>query len=246
MSGYSIIEYDSLRSTNEQLKALLAGETEQSDFTCIFAHAQSEGKGQAGNVWNTDPGKNIICSLLIYPKKVPAPEQFIISKAVAVAIVRYLSGLGVSARIKWPNDIYVEDSKICGVLIENQLQGEGIKNAIIGIGLNLNQIHFPEWIPNPVSARMVTKNTYVPIDELNKLIPCIINELSRCENDGVCLENDYFNLLYRNEGEHLFESNGEQFFATICSVARNGAITLKRSLDGNYTSHYFKEIQYCL
>ena len=141
-------------STNDFLRQYTPGEDE--DMTVVWTDFQRKGRGQGSNQWESEAGKNLTFSVLIHPDKVRAQDQYIISMAVAETMHRFLSGMVDAAiQIKWPNDIYVGDSKIGGILIENHLSGEHIKDCIIGIGLNVNQTVFVSDAPNPISMRMI-------------------------------------------------------------------------------------------
>ena len=125
-------------------------------MSVIAAYEQTAGRGQRENIWLSEPGKNLTASIVLKHdgtilSRVSADNQFIISEMISKAVVGLLADYGVDARIKWPNDIYVGDKKICGILIEHTLRGSSIINSIIGVGLNVNQTEFDESLPNPTS-----------------------------------------------------------------------------------------------
>jgi BirA family biotin operon repressor/biotin-[acetyl-CoA-carboxylase] ligase len=120
---------------------------------------QTAGRGQRGNGWSSRRGENLIFSIVLKNPEVPAREQFVINEITSLSVADFLAMHGISARIKWPNDIYVGKRKICGILIENSLKGMEIDWSIIGIGLNVNQTSFPEDLPNPTSMRLCTGNS---------------------------------------------------------------------------------------
>lgn len=122
----------------------------------VEAEAQTAGRGQRGNSWESEPRMNILMSVLLRPEGIAPSEQFLISQAVSVAIVRVLRHYLPEVRIKWPNDIYVGDRKICGILIENSITATKIIHSIVGIGLNVNQREFHSDAPNPVSMFQLT------------------------------------------------------------------------------------------
>ncbi len=142
------IALDEVSSTNTWLAQHVA---DLSHLTMVTAAQQTAGRGQRGNSWESEPGANITFSLLIRPEGVPARNQFSISEATALAITDLLALYGVKATVKWPNDIYVGDRKICGILIEHAIMGTSIMHSIIGAGLNVNQTRFVSDAPNPVS-----------------------------------------------------------------------------------------------
>ena len=140
-------------STNSYLRQMADDDT--SDITVAYTDDQYAGRGQKGNSWECEPGKNLSFSILLHPLFVKPAEQFIISQAMALAVVNVLNGLDDTGKklftVKWPNDIYYDDWKISGTLIECDLQGKHIANCIIGTGLNVNQQEFLSDAPNPTS-----------------------------------------------------------------------------------------------
>ena len=144
------IRLDETESTNSYLKKVVKEERPE-EGTLVIADFQTGGRGQMGNSWFSSKGDNLLFSLLVYPAQVKANEQFIISRIASLAIKNTLDLFIDDIRIKWPNDIYWQDKKIAGILIENDLQGDVIDNSVIGIGLNINQEKFPAELPNLVS-----------------------------------------------------------------------------------------------
>ena len=138
-------------STNTYLKELLTAGVELPELTLVDADFQTGGRGQQQNVWESEADKNLLFSLLCHPTFLPATNQFVLSQAIAVAVQRTLSEYTDGITIKWPNDIYWNDRKICGTLIECNLMGSTIKDCIIGTGINVNQTEFRSDAPNPVS-----------------------------------------------------------------------------------------------
>ena len=145
---HDIIWLDSIDSTNEEAKRHIS---DIDNLSVLSAYEQTEGRGQRGNTWTSTPGENLMFSVVLKNPKISAKDQFGINEITSLSVVDFLSQHGISARIKWPNDIYVGSKKICGILIENSLRGSGISSSIIGIGLNINQRNFDVNIPNPTS-----------------------------------------------------------------------------------------------
>ncbi len=135
-------------STNSYV-AVHAAELE--DMTMVIADSQTAGRGQRGNSWESEQGKNLTFTLLYKPQGIAPREQFAISEAAALAVADFLVESGMEAKVKWPNDIYAGDRKISGILIEHALMGQTIQHTRIGIGLNVNQREFRSDAPNPVS-----------------------------------------------------------------------------------------------
>ena len=212
----------------------------------VYCITQSAGRGQRGNYWESEPGKNITASLLFHPQDFPANDQFRISEAVAIAIVDYFSEKGVMAKVKWPNDIYVGDQKICGILVEHVVTGKNISRTIAGFGINLNQEEFHSDAPNPVSLVQITGEKYELEKEIEKVAVQLGNRLSRL--DDPTLHHDFMKLLWRNDGElHPFydRKNDERISAKILSVAPEGIISLVTD-KGETRNYAFKEIEFIL
>lgn len=206
------------------------------------ARFQRAGKGQKGNVWSSREGENLMFSIFLVHKDILARDQFGISQAISLGVCDYLRQKGVTASIKWPNDIYVGESKICGILIQNTVKGAALQDSIVGIGLNINQTDFPEWIPNPTSLKTVTGRDYVPEDELEPLLECIIEEYDNLSDDTA---RRYMDLLYLKGIRHQYTdtSTGRQFWGTITSVVKDGRLEIKTA-DGYYRYFAFKEVAY--
>lgn len=126
-------------------------------YAMTAARRQTAGRGQRGNHWESEDFKNLCFSMPAYPDKVPPACQFAISEAVALAVVALLQNHGIMASVKWPNDIYVNDSKICGILIDHALYGSSIRHTVISAGLNINQTRFLSDAPNPVSMKNILR-----------------------------------------------------------------------------------------
>lgn len=189
----------------------------------LMALRQTAGRGQRGNTWEAEPGKNITLSLMLRPHDLDASRQFEVSEAVALGILDLLRELGIDGvSVKWPNDIYVNDRKICGILIENALSGRQIARSIAGIGLNVNQTEFQSDAPNPVSISQLTGREH-PIGTLAEtMVTKILARLDRSDNHA-----DYLDNLWRRSGEHLWQTpDGTRFRAAIEGVDSDGHLRL--------------------
>ena len=155
-SKTDIIWLERVDSTNDEARRHIS---EIDNLSVVSALEQTKGRGQHGNTWLSMPGENLTFSLIVKDFRIKANEQSAISQATALSLTKILGRYGIEARIKWPNDIYAGDNKICGILIENSLKGMEIDWSIIGIGLNVNQTSFPEELPNPTSMRLCTGNS---------------------------------------------------------------------------------------
>lgn len=150
--GQSLIHLKEVDSTNIAAQNILS-ESQPPEGTVITTSYQVSGRGQIGNSWYSSKEKNIMCSTILYPKWLLAKEQFHLNIAISCAVRSLVQKLIPTAnvRIKWPNDIYIDDKKTAGILIQNTLSGSGISSSIVGIGINVNETEFPSELPNPTS-----------------------------------------------------------------------------------------------
>ena len=231
--------YNIIESTNSELSSL---KNFCADKEVFAAYSQSAGKGQRGNVWESEPHKNLTFSILFLPKGILAADQFLISQAVAVGICNYLGSKGVEAEIKWPNDIYVGGKKICGILIENTIGGAMLRSCIAGIGININQTVFPGWLPNPTSLALLTGQTYTIEAELETLLEFVFDEYDRI---GPETAGSYLNRLYLKDIHHIYTSTatGARFDGCIRTVTREGCLVVECA-GGEERIFAFKEIAY--
>ena len=235
MRNFKIIHIEETDSTNRWMKENGEGEM------VVVAEYQTAGKGCGSNSWESERGKNLLMSILMHPKHLQAKNQFIITQIVSVALCRTLENyIDKPVEIKWPNDIYVDNRKICGVLIENRLQGRMIKDSIIGIGLNVNQQEFRSDTPNPVSIMQLTGKETDREELLTRFLD-ILNKTA--ESKTTCF--DYQNLMYRRTGNYLFKTKTNCFTASIIGVNNDGRLMLQ---DENGLAHLFafKEIQFII
>lgn len=219
--------------------------------TVVVADAQTAGRGQRGNSWESEPGKNLTFSMLLRPTFVSAREQFLISRAVSVGIATVLGKFtkgGEEVAIKWPNDIYVGGQKIAGILIENSLMGKEISRSIVGVGLNVNQLQFRSDAPNPVSLiHLIGEET--PLDPL--LEDVAASMLSRVESlssdDGRAeVTRLYDSMLWRRDGFYPYvTAQGEPFQGEIVGIAPDGVMTL-RDETGREREFAFKEVHFVI
>ena len=151
-----IIWLKEVNSTNKYIKRHI---NELDNLSVVSTLSQTSGKGQGSHTWHSEPASNLLFSILIKEPGVKAADQKIISETTAHTLVELLGRHGINAWVKPPNDIWVGDKKICGILIEHSLRGEHISWSIIGIGLNVNQVTFPEDLPNPTSMALEKEGT---------------------------------------------------------------------------------------
>ena len=156
-------------STNNHLRRLLDKE-QLPEGSLVVTDFQTAGKGQVGNSWESEAGMNLMFSILLYPDFIPANRQFLISQIASLSVKETLDAYTDFIQVKWPNDIYWKDRKICGMLIENDLSGQLLYCSIIGIGLNLNQSLFRSNAPNPISLTQITGKKYDREEVLNRFL----------------------------------------------------------------------------
>jgi len=210
----------------------------------VAAYVQEQGRGQRGNRWMSEEGKNITFSLLLRPIFLKVEEQFTLSKVIALSISDWLKANGVNAIIKWPNDIYVDDKKLAGILIENSFSGPVLEVSVIGIGLNLNQTDFSEDIPNPTSMVLLTNKQYKPEIVLSELIVSIqVRYLQLRYGLKDKIDADYINSLYRFNQYHSFTCNEGRFKAKIIGIKPTGELILETD-QGEQKMFGFKEIAF--
>ena len=249
-----IVRFDSLESTNKYCEALDLAEV--GDFTCYWALEQTAGIGQRGNHWEAAPGMNLTFSLVLHPTFLPADRQFKLTQALSLAISDFLSifNFQFSIRIKWPNDIYVDGKKICGTLVSTRLAGSQITSAVCGIGLNVNQTVFPDWVPNPTSMALLTGEEYDLEPLLKKILACIEKRYNDLKA-GIDLEPEYltrlFNLGISARYKYMERrlpagiDNEEELTATITDIDPHGRLLLTTS-DGRHLCCGMKEISFIL
>ena len=235
MMNFKIVHIDETDSTNRWMKE--NGEDEM----VVVADYQTAGRGCGQNSWESERGKNLLMSVLVHPKRVSARTQFIITQMVSVALCNTLEPLiDKPVEIKWPNDIYVGDKKICGVLIENRLEGRRIRDCVIGIGLNVNQTEFLSDAPNPVSIKQLTGRD----TDRDELLASFLNKLQHAA-DNKRIHLDYMRRLYRQKGLHPFMANGNRFMATIVGVNDEGRLMLQDE-QGVPRLFAFKEVTFII
>lgn len=235
MTNFKIVHVDETDSTNRWMKENGEGEM------VVVADFQTAGKGCGTNSWESERGKNLLFSVLIHPQRISVRSQFIITQMVSVALCNTLEHyISQPIEIKWPNDIYVGDRKICGVLIENRLEGLCIKDCIIGIGLDVNQTEFRSDAPNPVSIKLLTGRD----TDRNELLAQFISELQLAMQNK-SIHQEYLNRLYRRKGMHPFEADGTRFMANVVGTTDDGRLMLQDA-NGVARLYRFKEVTFII
>ena len=247
LENVQVITLKEVDSTNNYLKQLPDEKIER-DFVVAVTQSQTAGRGQRGNSWESEPKKNLIFSIMMRPNFIEAKNQFILSQAMALSIKETLDNYVRSPhpRIKWPNDIYWNKKKLCGILIENDLIGKHIEKCIIGVGINLNQEHFYSDAPNPVSVWQITGLTTEPLTILRKILQRFMTYYEEIKQGNIHdLVEHYHKALFRRVGYHKFRQGGIEFEARIRQVESDGHLILEDT-DGNKKRYGFKEVEYVL
>ena len=225
----------STNSTNSLMKEMLAkGEWPEGEYF-VYAGYQTAGRGQTGNSWESEADKNLLCSILLPPNK----NLYFLNIAVGVALLQVI---GEDFTIKWPNDIYWQNKKVAGILVENAIIGNEIRYSIAGIGLNVNQTTFVSDAPNPISLKQIRGQEYDIERLMNQLLEQVQNVLSEPEET---IWSYYKAHLYRGKGFWPYEDANGRFEARIEDVLPTGQIVLR---DHNNQVHQygFKQVKYIL
>ncbi len=222
-------------------------ELAEARMVVVTADFQTAGRGCGTNSWESEQGKNLLFSLYLHPTWLPVMSQFVLSECVALAIRDALAQLVTEpVTIKWPNDIYVGDSKICGILIENHLSQRQIKDCVIGVGLNVNQQRFVSDAPNPVSlAQLLGRET--DRDSLLRDVVARFDEYVQlamsAQYGGISAA--YTESLYRRKGFHPYRDGQGIFEGALVEVEDDGHLVL-RTRDGEIRSYVFKEVEFII
>jgi birA, biotin-[acetyl-CoA-carboxylase] ligase region len=242
--GSKTLWYNETESTNDLAHAAVA--SKEPNGTVFVADTQTKGRGQRSNTWESEPYKNLTFSLILYPEFLKIDEQFLLSKAISVAVVDFLNECGLCAKIKWPNDIYIGDKKTTGILIENSIIGNSLSAAIIGVGLNVNQKVFLSDAPNPTSIAIELGKELDREKSLQRLLFLFEQRYNMLvKRDFEQLEKDYFANLYRNNGFYEYVSDGTKFKAKIIGISNIGELLLETE-NGEQRKFAFKEIGFVI
>lgn len=248
-----------LKVTDSTNNRALEGIPTEKDCTVWAAEFQTAGRGQRGNTWKSAEAQNLMFSILFKPDFIKAKDQFIISAIVTLGIEKYLKNKGITAKIKWPNDIYVCDRKICGILIEQSVSGDTLTASVAGIGLNINQREFPKDLPNPTSLVLELERlghkpyNFSLRDELEILLGDIFLFYDKAREEFLktgkfdSIYEEYLSRLYRkNEWHHYTETaDNREVEARIVGINDTACIILEYR-DGTQKAFAFKEISYII
>ena len=245
---YSLIALDEVDSTNNYLRRLDAP-----DSPCpllVTAEYQTAGRGADTNRWESARGENLLFSLRVQPQALPARHMFAISEVAALALVTALTSISEAPfTIKWPNDIYYGDSKVAGILIENDLQGAFVRRSVVGIGININQRHFLSDAPNPRSLADIVGHDLERRTVLERFMEHFMRLFGQI-TDGApdalsALHQHYKGHLYRIGEEHQYIDEKGPFRATLTDVEPGGHLILVDTA-GNRRRYAFKEVKWII
>lgn len=210
----------------------------------VRAEFQTAGRGSGTNTWESEAGKNLTFSIADFPAKLLANKMFVISEVTALALHDTLSMYAEGFSIKWPNDIYHHDCKICGMLIENDLTGKLVKRTVIGIGLNVNQRKFRSDAPNPVSLAQILGKEVEREEVINRFLNSFGRRWQQME-DGKhdALHQEYLSHLFRKDEQHQFSDANGTFNATLTNVEPTGHLVL-RDTSNHLRRYEFKEVKF--
>jgi BirA family transcriptional regulator, biotin operon repressor / biotin---[acetyl-CoA-carboxylase] ligase len=241
--GSKKIFVDKLSSTNDHASFLLRKGKVQ-EGSVIHASYQTAGRGQVGNSWESQYAKNLLFSVILYPKSVKADQQFIISKLISLGIKDFLEPIVKEVHIKWPNDILVRNDKIAGILIENALIKNEIEHTIAGIGININQERFHSDAPNPVSLKILTKKEFDLETSLAGVLKCLdLRYKQLLYEKKPFIDSDYLSSLYRIDEWNEFQDNRGIFEGRIVNVTGTGRLQIEDRRSRVY-EYGFKEVDF--
>lgn len=241
--GRNRIRLDGVDSTNNYAAEMLR-QVGTPEGTLITANYQSAGRGQRSNVWQSEAGKNILCTYILKPTWLGIERQFSLNKAVALAVQRTIQTFCApnSVWIKWPNDVLVNNSKVAGILIENTLSGGQIVSSLAGIGMNVNQLHMSVEGRNVCSIADVLKQAVsleAVQDELSSQLEAVYFRL-RNGNDKA-INHEFAEVLYKRGERCVFETKEGLRNYTVCDVSEQGQLVVE-DLEGNVVQFQHGEV----
>jgi BirA family biotin operon repressor/biotin-[acetyl-CoA-carboxylase] ligase len=240
--GHSLVFMPECHSTNDEASRLIQTANNIVDGTVVITENQTAGRGQRGNTWTSDPGKNLTFSILVKPTFLQVRDQFYLNIAFSLGLYDYLcQKLGEKVNVKWPNDILVNEKKICGILIENHLRGQHIQHSIVGIGLNVNQKSYE--LPWATSMMLEASEEFKLDETLADLLLFLESRFIQLRSQHFKkLSDDYLNVLYRKGEEHFFKNGGEVFPGTISGIDPMGKLAVMTANGVRYFN--VKEVEF--
>ena len=218
--------FKQLDSTNAYLQR------EQSDCDIrnwvVSADEQTAGKGMGSNGWESEVGKNLTFSLALDMSFLPAERQFLLSEAVPLGIIEVLDTLLPNEKlsIKWPNDIYYDNHKLAGILINSTIKANMMDVSIIGIGLNVNQLQFQNWPTHPTSLKQITGSDYDLQPLLEQITEHILTKVEQLKSDPTAIEQEYLKRLFRYRTWADYEVDGKTLRLFMTGIDTFGRLQL--------------------
>jgi BirA family transcriptional regulator, biotin operon repressor / biotin---[acetyl-CoA-carboxylase] ligase len=241
--GSNLIFLKNLPSTNGYAASVIKDKS-VSEGTIVYTNYQSAGRGQGSNKWESEENKNLLISIILFPTMLTPAEQFLLSMTVSLGICDFLDLYVKTISIKWPNDIYVNNDKIAGILIENSIMGDLIEHTIAGIGININQSKFTSDAPNPVSLTKLTGEQYDLSQCLSQLASALDKRYKNLiSGEYDLIKDDYINRLYRLRQWSKYHDMKGTFTGRSVNVNESGKLAVERE-NGNINEYSFKEIDF--
>jgi BirA family biotin operon repressor/biotin-[acetyl-CoA-carboxylase] ligase len=241
--GKKIIILDEVDSTNNYATKNI-GKYNWNEGTIVLARQQLNGRGQMNNSWESEPDKNLLVSIILYPEFLPAHYQFLLSKVIALAVAGVVKKITNNVFIKWPNDVYAGNKKIAGILIENSIMGMNIGWSVCGVGLNVNQQKFYSDAHNPVSLIHFSK-IEIQLNEILYLLSEEVDKWYGCLKDGEVgqIDSAYLDLMYRYREKALYRDENGTFTGTITGINEIGQLQIKKE-SGKTATYNFKQVEF--
>jgi len=243
--GGNIIWLSKVSSTNDFTLNLIDRES-VNDGTIVATNEQTAGKGQQGSWWLSEKGKNFTFSIVLYPRFLKPDEQFYLSKAISLGILDYIKTEINDVSIKWPNDIYFDNRKLGGILIENTIIDNKIHHSVAGVGLNINQVEFSNMPSSPVSLKLITDKDYLLENELERISNYLTERYNiLAARDFLLLDKEYLNNLFGYGEFRRYLANNKIFEAKITGVSKYGKLILQ-SRSNEEKQYDLKEVEFII
>ena len=250
---HDIIWLESVESTNDEARKHIS---DLDNLSVLSAYRQTAGRGQRGNTWSSKAGQNLTFTIILKSGDTPMSEiraidQFAISEIAALSVTDLLASHGIEAKVKWPNDIYVGDRKICGILIENSVRDGMLSSSLVGIGLNVNQTRFPDSLPNPTSMLLINPdNEGIVLSPLLERFMDIFKSYCR-RYLNITGGLNRLRMLYLGQiwhkdmtARYIDNSDGHVFTGIIRGISEIGHLLVEDTEKGELREFAFKEISY--
>jgi BirA family biotin operon repressor/biotin-[acetyl-CoA-carboxylase] ligase len=242
--GSEFLFIENLPSTNDYASFLLRNTT-VTEGTIVYTNFQAAGRGQMGNGWESEDGKNLLFSIVIYPTMINPAYQFFLSMAFSLGICDFLKRYIPLCTIKWPNDIYVISDKIAGLLIENSIMRNQIESTIAGVGLNINQDKFISNAPNPISLKIIKGRKFDLKTCLSEVASNLDARYNQLTVDKHNLREEYTSQLFRLNEWHEYKDNNGHYSGRIKSISDFGRLQIEMR-SGKLNEYSLKEVDFIL